>query len=160
MKNIETKGQHKWSSGYTLPEVMVAVLVLATVAAAYYGGLASGFGVTQSSREDLRATQILMQKMEAVRLCTWSELSNYTFREQYDPMATNQSKGLTYVGIVSIGPATNLPAAATYANNLKTATITVFWTNYNGHASIVQSREMQTHVARYGLQNYIWGTIR
>jgi hypothetical protein len=25
---------------------------------------------------------------------------------------------------------------------------------------VVHNRQMQTHVARYGLQNYIWGAIR
>jgi prepilin-type N-terminal cleavage/methylation domain-containing protein len=151
----------KWGErAFTLAEVMVAVFVLGTISIAFYGGLSSGFAVTQAAREDLRATQILMQKTEGIRLCTWSELSNYTFRESYDPVGTNQSKGVVYTGIVSIGSATNIPAAAAYKGNMKTVTVSIFWTNYNGSLPVVQRREMQTLVARYGLQNYIWGAMQ
>src|SRR5512146_2722235 len=67
--------------GHTLVEVVVAMCILAISSTAFYAGLSSGFGVTQASREDVRATQILMQQLEAVRLCTWSQLTNYTFQQ-------------------------------------------------------------------------------
>jgi len=146
---------------YSLTEVIVAVFVLSTIAIAFYGGLSSGFSATQSSREDLRATQIMMQKMEGLRLCTWSQLTNYTFQEVYDPFATNNLRGTLYSGVVSVGPATNVPANIGYRTNLATVTVTVFWTNYNpsAHSTLVQTRQMQTHIARYGLQTYIWGKL-
>jgi hypothetical protein len=39
------------------------------------------------------------------------------------------------------------------------ATVTVSWTNYYGRQSIVRTRQLQTFIARYGIQNYIWGTV-
>jgi prepilin-type N-terminal cleavage/methylation domain-containing protein len=146
---------------FTLPEVMVAVGVLSIIAVAYYGGLSSGFLMTQASREDLRATQILMQKMEGLRLCTWSQLSNYEFREPYDPITgTNGVRGLVYLGRVTTNAAQTLPTSVSYRSNMRLVTVQLFWTNYNGRIPIPHSRQMQTHVARYGLQNYIWGRIR
>jgi len=149
---------HRQNSGFTLAEVLVAVLVLAIIAVAFYGALSSGFSVVQSTREDLRATQILMQKVEAIRLCTWSQLTNFTFQEQYDPTATSStSGGVVYNGTVSDGSATNIPNSAAYASNMRLITLTLNWTNYNGRAPVSHARQMQTQVARYGLQNYIWG---
>ena len=49
----------------------------------------------------------------------------------------------------------DLPEA--YRTNMRTITVTVYWTNYNGAKAIVHRREMQTRVARNGMQNYIWG---
>ena len=42
---------------------------------------------------------------------------------------------------------------------MRTITVTVYWTNYNGAKPIVHQREMQTRVARNGMQNYIWGAL-
>ena len=83
-------------SGFALMEVIVAVLVLTTIGVAFYVGLSSCFSVLKASREDIRATQIMMQKLEAVRLCTWSELTNFSFKEPYDPTGTNNSVGTFY----------------------------------------------------------------
>ena len=115
----------------------------------------------QTTREDLRATQILMQRIEAVRLCTWSQLGNVTFSESYDPLSgTNQAAGAVYFGTLSIGPATAIPNSVSYAPNMAQVTVTLNWTNYNHSLAIPHSRQMQTQVARYGLQNYIWGAIQ
>ena len=149
---------HHQHCAFALAEVLVAVLVLAIIAVAFYGALSSGFSVAQTTREDLRATQILMQKAEAIRLCTWDQLTNFTFQEVYDPTApTNTSAGVVYSGTVTDGAATNIPNSAAYAGNMRLITLTVGWTNYNGRAPVAHTRQMQTQVARYGLQNYIWG---
>jgi len=146
------------ASGITIAEVMVAVLILATIAIAFYGALSSGFAVVQSTREDLRAAQILNQKVEAIRLCTWSQLTNFNFQETYDPLATtNQSRGVVYTGTVSNSPAAYIPNTSSYYNNISLITVTVGWTNYSSRVPIAHIRQMQTQVARYGLQNYIWG---
>ncbi len=146
---------------FTVAEVVVAVLVLSVLATAFYGGLSSGFEVVEGSRQDLRATQILMQRMEAIRLCTWSELSNFDFRETYDPLgATNRGAGVIYSGTVRTNAASDLPAGVSYRDRVCLVSVSLFWTNYHGNKPIVHQREMQTQVARYGLQSYVWGAIR
>lgn len=149
--------------GYTFLEVIVAVLVLSLMMVSLYGGISLGFSVLSSSREDLRATQILVRKTEAIRLFTWSELldsTNYlrpTFTERYDPLSVTNGSGPMYTGVISLSTPTNLPDA--YATNMRTVTISVYWTNYSGKASTVRVRQMETRVARYGIQNYVWGAL-
>jgi prepilin-type N-terminal cleavage/methylation domain-containing protein len=153
------KIRKRYERAYTLTEVVVAVFVLAIMATAFYGGLGSGFSITQGSREDLRATQILMQKLEAIRLCTWSELTDCTFQESYDPISTN-SQGVVFTGTISTNAASDIPDSVSYKSNMRLVTVSLFWTNYNGSRPIVHSRQMQTQVARYGLQQYLWGAMR
>ncbi len=64
------------ATGYTFAEVLVASAILGFVATALYGAFSAGFCVIQSTRENLRATQILVQKLEAVRLFTWSQVAD------------------------------------------------------------------------------------
>ena len=142
-------------------EVLVALLVLVTITVAYYLGLSSCFSAVKSSREDVRATQIMMQKLEAVRLCTWSELTNFSFKEPYDPLgSTNNTAGMYYFGTVTKSAATTIPATSSYLNNMCLVTVSLLWTNGGGSNALVHSRQMQTHYARYGLQSYIWGAIQ
>jgi hypothetical protein len=145
---------------------MVASVIIAFVGTSLYGALAAGFCVMQSTRENLRATQIMMQKTEAIRLFTWDEICNTnlylkpSFVEPYDPLgATNHSGGAQYTGFVtaSVPAVGDVPEA--YRTNMRTVTITVYWTNYNSARRIVHRREMQTRVARSGMQNYIWGAL-
>jgi hypothetical protein len=160
IKDKRTKRSRVRAAAFVLADAIVAVFVLGTIGGAFCLALSSGFFVLQNTREDLRATQILMQRIEAIRLCTWSELSQITFQENYDPFSgTNQSSGAKYYGNVTIGPAVSVPGSASYAPNMCLVTVNVNWTNYNHSIPVPHSRQMQTQVARYGLQNYIWGAI-
>src|SRR5690348_6075530 len=59
------KVKKKQQQGWSLAEVMVAVAVLAVIFVSLFAGLAFGFKVIKATREDLRATQILTQKIES-----------------------------------------------------------------------------------------------
>jgi hypothetical protein len=154
-------------TAYTFAEVLVAGAILGFVATSLYGAFAAGFCVIQSTRENLRATQIMMQKLEAVRLFNWSQITNTTtylvpsFTEVYDRLGGNGKSGVTYAGNVtqSIPTSTEMRYADAYRDSMRTITVTVWWTNYNRAKPIVHQREMQTRVARYGMQNYIWGGL-
>ena len=128
-----------------------------------YAGFSAGFTVVRSARENLRATQILLQRMETLRLCPWDTLSdpdsfkNVTFVESFDPLGQLSSRGggTVFTGDIALSVPTNLPAA--YQNDLRAVTVSVYWTNYNGSVPQRSQRQMQTYVARYGLQNYVRG---
>ena len=61
--------KHKASlAAFTLAEVVIAVGVLGVSIISLYAGISSGFALTRSSRENLRATQIMVEQMEAIRL--------------------------------------------------------------------------------------------
>jgi type II secretory pathway pseudopilin PulG len=149
-------------SAHTLAEVMVAVLVLGTMSVSLFAGFSAGFAIVRMASEDERATQILNGKLEAVRLCRWSDLTNYpviSFQTYYDPpgLASN-SAGALYNGTISISPAANvIPAPFSYASSMRLVTVALQWTNYSGKKPIVRTRTLQSHVARYGVQNYSWG---
>jgi hypothetical protein len=104
----------------------------------------------------------MLQRMESVRLYTWSQLqdtNNYlkpAFIEYFDPIGqTNQGRGVVYSGSVTLSAPLNLPEA--YANDVRMVTVSLYWTNYNGDTEIVRRRQLQTLVARHGIQNYILG---
>lgn len=141
----------------TLAEVMVAVAVLAILLVSLFAGFSFGFGVVRATREDLRATQILTQKIEGIRLCTYYQLTNQcpsSFTETYATMGS--SKGVTYYGTISQTNNANLPSA--YQNTVRLITVTVTWTTSKGDGSTVtHTRSMQTQSAFYGLQNYLYG---
>ena len=149
-------------SAFTLAEVLVSVFVLAVATMSLYAGFGSGFMLMDSARQELRATQILTQKAEAIRLCSWSALTNFpvTFVERYDPAGTANGTGggTLYGGTVTTAVAAIIPSTAAYKSNMCLATITLSWTNYNGTKRLVHNRSLQTLVSRYGIQNYIWGT--
>jgi PAS domain S-box-containing protein len=148
---------------YTLVEVLMSVGILAIMMVSLYAAFISGFTSIKTTREELRATQILTQKLEAIRLCTWAQLSNCptSFREYYDPLGiTNSSTGgAIYAGTFSTTDvATNIPDSLSYKPSLHLITVTVTWTNYiNNNRPIIHTRQMQTLSAYNGLQNYIWG---
>jgi prepilin-type N-terminal cleavage/methylation domain-containing protein len=152
------QGVSRGQRAFTITEVLIAVFILGVAAMSLYGGFAAGFLLVDSTRQELRATQILTQKAEALRLCSWSSLTNFpiSFTESYDPTSTNG--GTIYVGTVATNVATVIPVSSGYRSNMCLATINLYWTNYNGRQKIVHARSSQTLVARYGIQNYIWGT--
>ena len=150
---------HRSAAAYTLAEVMVSVLLLGLLTVSLFSAFSSGMALVQSARENLRATQILSQKMESLRVLTWDQglnplLANPTFTEWYVP---NNPNTLAYQGVVT---ATGAPAGtpADYANDLRVVTVALYWTNNaQGLADpIVHSRQMQTCVARNGMQNYLY----
>lgn len=148
---------------YTLVEIMCAVVITAISASALFVGFNNGFALLRTTREDLRATQILMQKTEAVRMMTWDQLTNLntigTFQEYFFPAGSGTNNGGTlFVGSLStLGVATNIPASVPYKGNLHLITITLQWTNYIGSTAIPHSRQMQTLSALNGMQNYFYG---
>ncbi len=146
--------------GYTLVEVLVAAAVLAIVMVIFSAGITGGYAIINTFRQDLRATQILTQKTEAIRLCTWSQLNSLptSFTDYYYSLGTtNTTANTTYAGTISVGAATNISSSATYYGNIDLVTIGVVWTNNFGGHAVVHSRQMQTLVAYYGLVNYLYG---
>jgi len=156
---LQNPNRATWA--FTLVEVLMSVGILAIMVVSLYAAFISGFASIKTTREELRATQILTQKLEAIRLCTWAQLSNCpaAFQEYYDPLGvTNSTAGAIYAGTFSTtGVATNIADSVSYKTSLHLITLTVTWTNYINNSPIIHTRQMQTLSAYNGLQNYIWG---
>ena len=61
--------------GQSFAEIMVAMAVLGFMIISLYAGFSSGFAVLRVARENLRATQILAERMELIRLIRWGDVS-------------------------------------------------------------------------------------
>ena len=142
---------------FTLIEVLMATLLTTISLVSLLGSISFGLLQTQISRENLRATQIMLEKMEGLRLYTFDQLTSSnmfptTFTASYYPLAgTNQAAGIVYYGqFASTDPGTS----ADYNPNMRLVTVSVSWTNSNRGCLIPHTREMRTMVGRYGIQNY------
>jgi hypothetical protein len=145
------------TAGFTLAEVLVATLLATLTMAGLFGGISYGFVETQVSRENLRATQIILEKMEGIRLYTFDQLvsSNMfpeTFSASYYPPGTfTRTSGLTYYGRFRVS---DLGTGASYNPNIRLVTVSISWTNSYGMSQVRRDRQMQTIIGRYGIQNY------
>ena len=149
---------------FTLVEVMVSVAIIGIVFVALYSGIASGFAVISLAREELRAAQILQDRLEEFRLYSWPQLSSFgtsnsfvpsSFTSPFVPTNTTSSisggsvGGLTFYGTIDIA-ASGLTES--YKDHLKFVTISITWTN----GSVPRNRSVNTFVSEYGMQNYIF----
>jgi Tfp pilus assembly protein PilE len=145
------------ASGFTLVETVIAVLVATVMLTALYACFACGWSLIKITDQDLRATQIVLQRMERVRLCNFTQvkdtgLNPSTSLEYYDPKdQPNGGGGVAYtVTYSNATPAAgSLPEA--YRTNMLLVTVGASWTN----GTKAYNRSMQTFVARDGMQPYI-----
>ena len=138
---------------FSLVEALIATLVLAISFVSLFAAFSTGFAAVEVSRENLRATQVLLEKLETIRLYSWTQINQSgfipsTFSAPFNP-STNTTGGFTFQGTVTI---TNSPVSEAYSNDLKLVTVQVNWTS----ARITRKATMSTLVSRYGLQNYIY----
>lgn len=148
--------------GYSLIEVVIGVAIVGITFVSLYAGMSGGFAVTELSRENLRATQIILERLEGIRLYNWNQLcySNSVypgylptkFTNYYYPLATNgESKGIMYVGTMTVTNASLVPAAS-YGDSMRKVIVSVTWTN----GGVARTRTMSTYASKNGLQNYVY----
>ena len=134
-------------------EVMVAMFLLALLVVAVYGAISNGISTMRMARENLRATQILTEKMETIRLYHWDQLKPgfvpTNFVANYDVNSNSTNSGILYYGSLSITPA---DTGTSYSDEMKLVTVRLDWKT--GH--IARTRQLTTYVCRTGIQNYIY----
>ena len=140
---------------FSLLEVIAGMVVCGIVMLSLYAGVSSGFSITEVARENLRATQVMVEKLETIRLYTFEQIETEgfipeTFSEPYFAIGTNAGH-LNYSGTVTISdpPLSPLPS---YSDYLKKVDIQITWTS----GGVLRTREMSTLIARNGLQRYIY----
>jgi len=142
-------------SAFTVLEVTIGMMVCGIVLVSLYAGLSQGFKITHLSRENLRATQVMIERLESVRLNTFDQLNSPGFvptqplAEPYYAVGSNDNGGFNYAVTVSL---TNAPFTTSYSTNLKMVTVLVTWTS----AGVFKKRQMSTLIARDGLQSYVY----
>jgi hypothetical protein len=143
------------SRAFTLVDAIFAMAVAGVMFTALYAGLAFGFRIIKMARENTRATQIMLEKMETIRLYKWEQITNAGFIPTnaflvpyYSIGGTNTS--LMYTGQVSIQPS-GLPW--TYAHDMRKVNIRIDWSSMGGTN---RTRTMTTFVSRNGMQSYVY----
>jgi Tfp pilus assembly protein PilV len=154
-KHTPPPPRHRRTSAFTLIETIVATFLATIMLPAIYASTAAGFSMVQVTREDLRATQILLKQVEAIRLSPYKLLqdpksypTNFT-----DYYCTNgKTNGAAYAVSYNWqpGPASLPPS---YRTNVLLVTVSAAWSSGN----VQRTRSMQTYVARYGIQRYVAG---
>jgi len=138
----------------TLVDVVMSVAVLGIMASGIFGSFRYGFFTLQLVRENQRATQVILEKVETIRLYSWDQVNSNgfipaTFTDDYDPQAGTGSKGVTYHGTVTKAPCS---LSSSYAANLVQFTVTLNWTTRD----IPHTRTLTTYIAKDGIQNYVF----
>jgi uncharacterized protein (TIGR02598 family) len=147
------RSNHRTKGGFSIVEGSVAMGIVGIVFVSLLAGFTSGFSLIRQARENVRATQILQEKLEMMRLYNWDQITTNgfiptNFVAYFDP--TNSStNGIIYSGKVTI---TGTPVTEAYSNNLRQVMVEVTWIS----GQITRKRQMATFVSRYGLQNYIY----
>jgi prepilin-type N-terminal cleavage/methylation domain-containing protein len=145
-------------AGLSLVEVIIAIAILGVMAGGILGSFRYGFFLMQMVRENQRATQILLEKVETLRLYSWTQVNSNgfipsTFTDVYDPQGATNGKGTVYSGTLTVSPISSATlSGCSYYTNMRQITITLQWTT----RTIPRTRTLTTYIARDGLQNYVY----
>jgi type II secretory pathway pseudopilin PulG len=153
IKELLISRKKKLLAAFSMVEAVVGMGILATVGGALMTGITGGFFTMQMTRENLRATQIVLEKMETIRLCSWDQVTSgfisNSVVDYYDPNSTNNNLGVRYTVNCAI---TSVPFSSGYSDRMRQVTFTVNWKTGN----MPRTRSYTTFVARDGLQNYVY----
>jgi hypothetical protein len=140
-------------------ELLIGTSIIMFLYATVFACMTLGLSITKLSRENLRATEIMLDKMEGVRLYSWTQLNdtnflqssftNWFFETNNIGTASATGNGIQYTGLVAVGAS---PFSSSYSANLRQVTVTVNWTS----GGIARTRSMSTFVSQAGMQNYVF----
>jgi hypothetical protein len=159
-KNLSTglgSRSRAFSSAFTLIETVVSLPIVAVGLVSLYACFSEGFSVVGQSRENLRATQIMIKQVERIRLSPYTQLTNTVYNPQtvtdyFDPTdQPNGGGGTTYT--ITLTP--TVPAVGTlpeaYRTNMLLVTLGISWPAGNPQ----HTNWMQAYVAQNGIQSYL-----
>jgi type II secretory pathway pseudopilin PulG len=151
---MKIRSLRRTQAGTSLVDVVMAVAIIGIMSAGIVGSLSYGFFTMGLARENQRATQIMLETLETVRLYNWSQVNSNgfippTFTGFYDPQAPAGARGITYYGTIATGSPS---LGATINTNMMQMAVTLNWTN----RSIPHHRSVTTYIAKDGIQNYVY----
>ena len=151
---------------FALIDAIFAMALAGVMFAALYAGLAFGFNIIKMARENTRATQIMLEHMEIIRLYTWEQLTNTgagkflptnKFTVPYYAIGGTNSS-LLYTARIQVASAASqvtgvgvLPAG--YVGDMRKVTVQLEWGQLGNSP---RKRSMSTYVTRNGLQKDVW----
>jgi len=137
---------------FTLVEVIIGAGILVFTVVSLYGAFSFGFSTIKLSQEEVRADQILVQKLETLRVYDWSRITNNyvptNFASTYS--TTGPEHGVTYYGSLSVTPFIPSRVNESYSDSLRLVNASVEWIS----GGISRTRSMTTLISQYGIQTY------
>jgi hypothetical protein len=113
--------------------------------------MATGFASIRTSKENLRATQIMTEKFEAMRLYNWEQVNTDGFiPASFTATQAPQSStpGISYTGTIRVSAVGPEP----YTVDMRMVTVTLTWKS----GARTNTRMLTSYIGRYGLQNYVY----
>ena len=132
-------------SGFTLTEAMIATVILGLVLGSVLAIVSQCFRYLTDIRRTARASQVLQQEMETIRLMNWTQVQALpsTFS---DPMDTNH----IYTGTITKSAYDSYSGTTTVVQ----VTLQVGWANQA--ANRVLTNTLSTLISNGGLNKYVF----
>ena len=136
----------------------MATTIIAVTGGAIINSINYGLWVMRMARENQRATQVMLERLEAIRLYNWTQVTNTgfipgTFSAKYDPTSPANCQGTVYYGTMSVSNPTFVGTTPNYSGSIRQFSVSVSWTNIGG---LGHTRSLTTYVAQNGMQNYVY----
>jgi type II secretory pathway pseudopilin PulG len=152
---VTTPGRNR---GFFLLEAVIGMALLGLVCMALFAGLANSTFSVRLARENLRATQIMTERLDTIRLYSWKQLTNDAYiydtfsaplfpPDPSSPASTNAAAA--FQGSIYIDPA---PISEVYGKDVRLVTVELKWKM----GDLERNRTMSTLVSRYGTYRYIY----
>ena len=142
------------AKAFTIVEVLISVVIVGISAAGLMGCFRFAWFAVRMARENQRATQIILERAEAIRCYNWNNLTNVpAVSTDYYNRTTSEKP--VYTVQTTLVPWTVTPpsgAAVNYGAKMQTMTISCTWTS----GPVVRTRSYSTYVAQDGIQNYVY----
>ena len=145
--------------GLFLLEATIGMALLGLLFMALYSGLATTSYFVKLSRENLRATQLMAEKLDTIRLYGWKKIvedPTYIPQRFYPPLysddpstAGNNATTRVYTGQIIVEPA---PFTESYADDLRVVTVKLSWVT----GKMARTHSMSTLVSKYGVYKYVY----
>src|SRR4026208_1801298 len=143
---------------FFLLEAVIGMALLGLVFMAMYTGLVTTTFSVQLSRENLRATQLMTEKLDTIRLYGWKKIVEDPYYVHWtdvpvypdDPSKLgNDATPRVFKGEILVE---NAPITEVYASDLRMITVRVMWAT----GKLNRTRTMSTLVSKYGLYRYVY----
>ena len=145
LDNIKVSNAFSKKKGFTLIEVMVAMVVILVIFAGGFGALSYGNKLIETARDETRASQVLQSEIEDLRTLNWASLTALNAEASYAPKSEfTDAYSSRYTVKRKI---------ATRSTTEKRVTMAVTWTDNRGTS---HTREYITLIAKDGLYDYYY----
>ena len=144
---------------FFLVEAVIGMALLGLIFMAMYTGLVSTTFWVQLSRENLRATHVMAERLDTIRLYGWKKIVEDPLYMQGpfkvpvypdDPSKPGNDATLrVFDGEIRVDLA---PITEVYAADLRMITIRLTWLT----GKTIRTRTMSTLVSKYGLYKYVY----